>query len=219
MNRAVLHGVEDLRAVVFDVGGTLVVSYGDGLCDRIARAAGRPIDKLRDAIDRCLRTRTAPFSVLVRGFADASGISEASLYNAGIGERAGHWEVYGDVWSCLNVLTRFEMATLSNCAHWERADLETLGIAQYLEAEIYSFEAEFTKPDQRMYQAAENRLGRRPHQLLFVGDTVADVLGAIAHGWRAVLLRRVSTSNEDALSVPVISTLNELPELLYLSIR
>jgi len=67
-------------------------------------------------------------------------------------------------------------------------DLAELGIAQRLDAAVFSSEVGRRKPDPAIFRVALERLEVAPERALFVGDTVAaDVAGAAALGMRTCL--------------------------------
>jgi len=52
---------------------------------------------------------------------------------------------------------------------------------------VVSGEEHCVKPDARIYEIAEARIGRRPERLFFIDDNPANVAAAAARGWRAHL--------------------------------
>jgi putative hydrolase of the HAD superfamily len=62
-------------------------------------------------------------------------------------------------------------------------DLEEMGVAQRLDAAVFSSEVGWRKPHPAIFERALEALGVEPGQTLFVGDTLAtDVAGAAALG-------------------------------------
>jgi putative hydrolase of the HAD superfamily len=94
-----------------------------------------------------------------------------------------------------------------------RHDLEVLGLADLVDAAVYSSDVGFRKPDPRIYQAVIGRLAVEPTSCLFVGDRVKeDVLGAQALGMRAVLSHEFR--QEEPGAARPIAVINRFPELL-----
>jgi putative hydrolase of the HAD superfamily len=85
---------------------------------------------------------------------------------------------------------------------------------------ISSSEHGYMKPHASIFQAALGLLGAVAADSVMVGDNPAeDIEGALSIGMRAVLLRRSGTrppwSDADVADVPVITSLGELPALLF----
>jgi HAD superfamily hydrolase (TIGR01509 family) len=91
------------------------------------------------------------------------------------------------------------------------------GIAQRLDAAVFSSEVGRRKPAPELYLAALNRLGLEADQALYVGDRVVeDYEGPRRLGMRAVLSTEL-TGSEPPPGVPAIARLGELLELEELS--
>src|SRR5690606_31941474 len=89
------------------------------------------------------------------------------------------------------------------------------GLEGLVSATVSSAELGYLKPHPRIFQTALARLGVTPDSAVMVGDSLAhDVAGARAVGMRGVLIVRRGSAATDA-DVPVISSLRELPALLF----
>jgi len=97
-----------------------------------------------------------------------------------------------------------------------RADLERMGLAQYLDATVFSSEVGVRKPDPRIFQEALDRLGVEPPETVFVGDRLYDdVSGAQAVGMRSVLTRQFRQEDDPEYAPDaMIAHLSELPKAL-----
>jgi putative hydrolase of the HAD superfamily len=94
-----------------------------------------------------------------------------------------------------------------------RADLEKLGIAQYLDEMLFSSETGYRKPDPRIFRTMLERLRVPPSEAVFVGDRLLDdVQGAQAVGLRAVQTREFR--QEEDPNVHPDAVIEPLPELL-----
>lgn len=84
----------------------------------------------------------------------------------------------------------YKIATVSNLAlPYATPAKELLG--DYVDVQIWSFEAGFMKPDLQTYQAVSERLQIAPNQLVFIGDNhLCDVEGPQRAGLQAILLDR-----------------------------
>jgi putative hydrolase of the HAD superfamily len=102
------------------------------------------------------------------------------------------------------------LGVISNFDSRLHALLAGLGIAPLLDAVVASVDHDAAKPDARLFHAAAHRLRAPAGEVLHVGDDVdADVHGALAAGFRAMLL---AAGGEPAPpGVPVIRRLGDLP--------
>lgn len=200
--------VRQVRAVLFDAGGTLI--HVDG--ERVCRAAGVAWDAA------CFRAAEASAVAAVRslvidkpeskdaerlplylsemlsglGITDSASRREAAVRVAAEHERANLWSRAADgapeTLEALRV-RGYRLACISNADGRVRALLETAGLAPYLEFVVDSFEAGVEKPDARIFHAATDRLGMAPGACAYVGDIYEiDVVGAEGAGLAPVLI-------------------------------
>jgi putative hydrolase of the HAD superfamily len=64
--------------------------------------------------------------------------------------------------------------------------METLRLRDHVDGIIYSAQVKARKPQRAFFDAAEQRSGARPEELVLVDDTIANVEAARAASWRAV---------------------------------
>ena len=95
-----------------------------------------------------------------------------------------------------------------------RRQVRTNGIAELVDAIVFSSETGRRKPSPDLYLAALDAIGTEPRQTLFVGDRVReDYEGPVAVGMRAVICTR-HAEDEPRDGVPTIRSLAELPSML-----
>lgn len=95
-----------------------------------------------------------------------------------------------------------------------RRQLRTNGIAELVDAIVFSSEVGRRKPAPELYEAALDAIGTAPERTLFVGDRVReDYEGPVAMGMRAVVVT-AHAEEEPRDGVPTIRSLAELPSLL-----
>jgi putative hydrolase of the HAD superfamily len=102
----------------------------------------------------------------------------------------------------------FRLGVISD---WQRGlahFCEELGIRTFLDVVVTSGEEGFQKPDPRLFDIARERMGISSGEILHVGDHAADVEGARAAGFSALLL--VRSRESEAERVPVIKNLGEV---------
>jgi len=137
--------------------------------------------------------------------------------------RGTAWECFPDAFPALDALRgpiagpipgrSPKLAVVSNFDSRLTGILADLGMADRLDAVVFSSLAGSAKPDPGIFHQALGRLGVAPGRALHVGDSPrADLAGAAAAGVRGLLLRRGGPpgSGSDA----VIASLSELVPLL-----
>ena len=109
---------------------------------------------------------------------------------------------------------RVRLAVVSNFDSRLPGLLESLGIARFFEALVYSSRAGAAKPDGRIFELALQETGLPPSAVLHVGDSVEqDVQGAQAAGIRAVLFDPKGRYSRHR-SIQKIEHLTDIPGLL-----
>ncbi len=95
-----------------------------------------------------------------------------------------------------------------------RRQVETNGIAELVDAVVFSSEVGKRKPAPELYQAALDAIATAPEKTMFVGDRVReDYEGPRAMGMRAVILT-AHAEERPPDGVEAIASLTELPALL-----
>lgn len=94
--------------------------------------------------------------------------------------------------------------------------MDMVGISEFFEMRMYSYELTCRKPDRRIFDEAARRIGVEPGRILFVGDRIdKDVYGARRAGMIPVLKRAYTNSSKTVpAGVPVIDRISELPDLV-----
>ncbi len=101
----------------------------------------------------------------------------------------------------------FKIGLISNCVTGTREQLDDLGIAQYCDAIVLSFEAGFMKPEADIFVQALREIDVQPADAIMVGDKVwQDMEGAQSAGIKGILLDRENKND----FTPRIQSLLEL---------
>lgn len=117
------------------------------------------------------------------------------------GPRCEVFRMFDDVLPALDELKAqgVPMIVLSNWDYSLHEAIRRFELQGYFEFCLASLEEGVEKPDQRLFQIAESRLGHAPGQILHVGDNPTDDFdGARAAGWQAVLLDRTCEESSPA---------------------
>jgi len=167
-------------------------------------------------IDEHFRTRRRDWKDAAAGFCEAIGFTNYAALEKSLAPGPCSCYLYPDVIPSLEVLSGlYRLGVISNATPWQRMDLAGYKIAHYFTAILYSFEAGITKPDVQIFRKMEDRLGAKPEELLYVGDSLSDIRGSKNAGWKAVYIRRSPESNGECEveADAVINCLLEVTEL------
>ncbi len=115
-------------------------------------------------------------------------------------DRAESWAEYPDARPLLEDLKGrdFKLGIISNATDLVDRVLDHLDLAKYFDPVVVSYAVGVRKPDRRIFQIAAERVRAAPNRMIYIGDKLAvDVVGASRAGLNAVLLDRMSVY-EDA---------------------
>lgn len=208
-----------VRAVIFDLGGT-VISMDHERVAKIIEGAGWDLDgdwvsraerESRRAVDRVIEERAEPVQVsraffeayLAAAGVDRSGIPAVHQQLLEFDRRFHLWNrPIPGVPEALRALARagYRIAALSNSDGRAKDLLGELGLAGDFEFVIDSKVVGLEKPDRRIFHLACERLGMDVRDCLYVGDLLTvDIDGARNAGLRAVLLDHYGCYRVDQL--------------------
>lgn len=202
-----------IRAVTFDVGGTLIEPWPSVGHVYSAVAKRHGIDVPPESLDQQFALAWKTKNNFAHGKADWSdlvdktfaGLTHAPLSRLLFEElyeefaQPAAWRVFADVVPCLERLKRngLKLAVVSNWDERLRPLLSALDLARYFDAIIVSQEAGHAKPAREIFQLAADKLALRPGEILHVGDSrKEDFEGARAAGFQAMVVRRGKTAEE-----------------------
>jgi len=248
------------RGVFFDLYGTLLI-YGDlfaawsdwlsaiyqslrecgfsvpkaGLASRCDGFFARPVPLVQDdglnVLERRIQALCADLGLNV----GPKAIQKTATVCVRAWQR--HHTLDPDAIPVLQALRRkSSLALISNFDHPSHvtALLSELGLAEFFDTVIVSGAVGVEKPDPRIFSLALQQTALRPAEVIYVGDTIADVEGSQAAGLCPIRIRRSGSSDDPAISdfkatqqsprekgkestmdgVKVISRLVELVEIL-----
>jgi putative hydrolase of the HAD superfamily len=195
-----------MKAVMFDLWGTLVPFPPGSLDDVLARLADEldvPQDTLTHHWSKTWPLRaTGDLRVYLRDLCDMLGVNPTPTRM----ERAfairvdAHARLFVPRADALAVLTQLRsrglrIGLITNCTSevpelWSRSPL-----ADWVDEAVFSSSERLMKPDARIYELATERLGVHPAECLYVGDGAdTELEGARAVGMAPVLLRPGDTT-------------------------
>lgn len=222
------NGHRRIRAVLFDLGGTLLDLRDYSAWTAAAEELGYAVDpdhlahayadaeRAFDLPD--LAREEAEAAYWGRILAGASGrevdVITGAKFHSAVRARNPAAEMFSDVRGCLEELKRDDrhLGVVSNSQgeSWVRQRLREAGIALYFETVVSSGSVGVSKPDPRIFSIALEALRVKPQEAAFVGDRAeVDARGATRAGLIGVWLNREGTGFGD--DPPEITSLSELP--------
>lgn len=217
---------QQIQAVTFDVGGTLIepcASVGHIYAEVAARFGVRAepacLNSQFAAAWRAKRgfdySRAAWLDLVERSFAGVAAPLPAGYFDA-VYERFAEpdvWRVFDDVLPALETLAQrgVRLGVISNWDERLEPLLERLGLRQHFEIVVVSCCAGFTKPSREIFRLTLERLALAPEAVLHVGDSRReDMHGARAASLHARLIRR----DEPPVAGEQVSSLRDLAEAM-----
>ena len=189
------------RAVIFDFFGTLTRSVKRGPQHaEIARRLGCDPEVITGVLDRTFHSRArgtfGSAEATLRWVSEqAGGRPQPEQVQAAVPARVdalrADTQLRPDAVSALAAVKARGLSTavISDCTHELPVFLPSLPVAALLDAQIFSVEVGYCKPDPRIYRSACQMLGVRPEECLYVGDGGSrELTGAAAVGMTPVRL-------------------------------
>jgi putative hydrolase of the HAD superfamily len=195
-----------IRAVTFDVGGTLMAPW-PSVGHVYARVATAHIgftadpERITKQFVNAWRTRgefdysrEGWFELVRHSFDGVAEVSE-TLFTALYDSFSTHdaWRVYDDVIRTFEALRKMNvrLAVISNWDKRLKPTLQSVGLYDYLEVITVSGEHGHNKPAREIFHATAAALNLPPHEILHIGDSHReDYLGARNAGFHALHLDR-----------------------------
>lgn len=198
---------QEIDAVTFDVGGTLIKPWPSvgAVYAEIAARHGKKISApvLDQRFARAWRAqkqfnhaREEWAAIVAQTFAGLWEFPLEGEFFCEVYDRFSEpeaWHIFEDVLPALDSLAArgINLGIISNWDERLRPLLAKLRLAKYFESIIVSCEIGFPKPSPVIFEHAAKKLGLAPGHILHVGDSPEhDVAGAKGAGFEALLLDR-----------------------------
>jgi putative hydrolase of the HAD superfamily len=197
-----------IRAVTFDVGGTLIEPW-PSVGHVYAEVAGRHgVGALQpEVLNRQFASAWLRFGNFNHGREEWAALVDATF--SGLVEEtpsqtffpelydrfreARSWRIFDDVLPTLNALAALDLR-LGIISNWDDRLgplLDQLGLSKFFEAIVISCDVGFPKPSPVIFEHTSKKLGVALEQILHVGDSLeTDIAGAQSAGCAAVLIER-----------------------------
>ena len=218
-----------IRAVTFDVGGTLIrpwPSVGHVYAEAAAQHGLRNLspESLNQSFAAAWRgkknfqhTKEGWARLVDQTFAGLCEPPPSRTFFPSIYRRfaeADAWRIYDDTLPALEALASKDipLAVISNWDERLRPLLRQLRLDRFFETMVVSCEVGFAKPSPVIFDHAAKMLRLQPEQILHVGDSAnEDLAGAESAGFQALLIDRDKT----AVDAARIASLRRLEKFLF----
>lgn len=218
-----------IKAVLFDLGHTLVYSHHEETLHRILETRGviKSIEEVREAMIKGDRESEAKRHTVLPALEFYTELNLAYLKHLGIADEEQarklaeeinrHWfeiaeiHVYPDVKETLQRLKQLGLKLGIVTGAYEE-DIEKIlpkaGLDRFFDVSVGVDTVGKRKPHPDTFQCALRQLGIKPKEAIFVGDQIeADYIGARKIGMKAFLIQREGSPPAD---VRVITSLEEI---------
>jgi putative hydrolase of the HAD superfamily len=229
--------VSEIRAVVFDLYGTLVPEFGlrewHAMFEGMAEALGAELDAFRSAWEGTMierqTGRLGDMEGNVREIAARAGVTPSpAQVEAALEIRADLYRrCFRPKPDAVPVLAwlrdeGYLVALVSMCAPDTPPMWHASPMSAYVDVVVFSSETGLRKPDAEIYLRATEGLGVEPSDCLYVGDgSYRELTGAAAVGMHPVLILDAGDGTDAVLQPqpddwdgPSIGSLAEVPALL-----
>lgn len=221
-----------IKAVCFDLGGTLIDDAGMPATLALADLVGTDLVTMRQYLQPSKRVREDPAGLAARIVVDFPRVDEHKIHDLLTQRRtaAEHPVLFADVLPALRILRHhgYRLAALSNVLGAIAPRTMTWDpFAGLIETTLLSCDIGAAKPATQAFETLAAVLVVPPSQLAYVGDSVhADVEGSMAAGWLGVHLVRTNHPKSEPCCRPsaasglwpTIHGLEELVEMFTHSI-
>jgi putative hydrolase of the HAD superfamily len=215
----------DVRAVIFDLWGTLIPFASDRWergFESMAEALGVPREQFervwRDGYEQRLVSdlrSSVEYACGVLGVTRADAIEEAFRLRVEM-----HRETFAPREDAVPTLRElrargYPIGLVTNCSSEVPELVSESSLAGLFDVEVFSCRAGLRKPDHKIYRLATAQLGVEPQLCLYVGDGGDhELVGASDLGMQAVLLRPGDTRPPEDWQGPEITRLAQVLELV-----
>ena len=182
--------------MLFDLGGVLVDVDQSRIFEGLARKTGFEANKIKDTLLGAIPLNT---DFIVKEYlpsqltkevnralgSELSEIDVVTAVNAELGETI---HTTATLLPELRPRVRIGCLSNTNSIHWDRL-LSEYSFMHQFDRRFASQLVGHAKPGREIYQVAADRLGVRPHQILFFDDKEENVRAAELLGWHAAVYR------------------------------
>ena len=184
---------EKIRAIIFDMGGVIILTCDDSARVALARQLGIPTEELIKAVflsESAIRSEEGEIGKndhwknVLRSFGKDSVKNVIPYYEAFFAGDCIDKELMEFIHS---LKKKYKIGFLSNAFKGAREWVE--GHFHFLDAfdlTIFSYEVKLRKPDPKIYRFVCDRLDVRPEEAIFIDDMTVNVEGARLAGLHAI---------------------------------
>jgi putative hydrolase of the HAD superfamily len=140
-----------------------------------------------------------------------------AIFHTYLAAYEGSWKLYDDVLPCLDSLSGYRLAVISNGdSSQQRRKLERTGIASRFESVVISGDLGVYKPAPEIFERSLQELSVSAEEAVYIGDHLeADALGAQRVGMWAIWLAREGYTKDPAdVPVPIVNSLSQIVEIV-----
>jgi len=125
--------------------------------------------------------------------------------------------VYADAMEILTILRKqgVKLALVTNGYKTTKKVIRDMGLEKYFDCIVISSAVGISKPDPKIFKIAINKLGLKPAEVLFVGDSYAtDIVGAKRAGCKAAIIDRKYSDRKKRYDCIYLNNLLQIKSLI-----
>ncbi|WP_270564212.1 HAD family hydrolase [Clostridium beijerinckii] len=192
-----------IKAVSFDIGGTLI-EFEKG-CS-LKRTLSQELNVNLDTLNRAYREHFTERKISLQNFCQRMHYEESSKIKEIVSKYYAEKPLESLYPGVVNVLSELKyrgyfLMAVSNKSYENPSCLESYSLSAYFNAEIYSYQVGYAKPDRRIFQYAQHIANVKADEIVHVGNSIrSDVLGAKAANWHTILMQWDKESQNEVLA-------------------
>jgi putative hydrolase of the HAD superfamily len=92
------------------------------------------------------------------------------------------------------------LMTVSNKSYMNKSCLSEYCLNSYFDAEIYSYQIGYAKPDREIFQYAQKIANVSPEEIVHIGNSInSDIFGGKMENWHTILLQKDEKSKNEVM--------------------
>ena len=206
-----------IKVVSFDLGGTIINTYGHSLIVELANAIDVNKNKIVCIIKKYFMTKRMDIDEAVEIISKELEIKSQKVIKDFIANYCPVTSIYDDVDETLSALKERGYILIAIANHYFINGIYEIKPLGYFSQVFYSFDVGMSKPDKEIFLYVEKKMNCSAQNIVHIGDSfVSDIVGPKKVGWNTILIDRTNKNelNNNSISLQADHIITNLYELL-----